>query len=201
MEAMSQGDKNLRIEYLGGECPVQAEGTVDGKPFYFRARGNFWSFALSEDTTISSPDEDTADFYVEEEYGDTPYEAGYMPIEVAESIIRRCAEEYLRSGVRPPCRHRIKTTCALVRQGTWLYYGEVVCDIRILKYEEDYENAEQECHAPAHRKSSEYYLVEYGSALDKRGEYSSRSECCDSLEVALKKAANATGNTVVWNER
>jgi hypothetical protein len=33
---MSDG---VRIEWLGGNCPVQAEGTFDGYPFYFRARG------------------------------------------------------------------------------------------------------------------------------------------------------------------
>lgn len=27
------------IRWLGGNCPVQAEGTFDGAPFYFRARG------------------------------------------------------------------------------------------------------------------------------------------------------------------
>lgn len=27
------------IEWLSGNCPVQAEGTFDGVPFYFRARG------------------------------------------------------------------------------------------------------------------------------------------------------------------
>ncbi|HWP43098.1 MAG TPA: hypothetical protein VNO14_07690, partial [Blastocatellia bacterium] len=195
----SQVDKHLRIDYLGGECPVQAEGTVDGKPFYFRARGRRWSFALSEDPNNSSPDEETADFYVEEKYGDTPYAAGYMPIEAAESIIRRCAEEYLRSGIRPPCRHRIKTTSAVVRQGVWLYAGEIVCDIRILNYKEDYEIAEQACLAPAHRELDVYYVVEYGSAL-KRGEYPARSESFESLEEALRNAAEVTGNTVEWKE-
>lgn len=27
------------IDWLGGNCPVQAEGTFDGEEFYFRARG------------------------------------------------------------------------------------------------------------------------------------------------------------------
>jgi hypothetical protein len=30
---------SLVIDWLGGNCPVQAEGTLDGVPFYFRARG------------------------------------------------------------------------------------------------------------------------------------------------------------------
>lgn len=33
---MSDG---IQIDSLGGNCPVQAEGTFDGVPFYFRARG------------------------------------------------------------------------------------------------------------------------------------------------------------------
>jgi hypothetical protein len=27
-----------------GACPVEYEGTVDGVPFYFRARGQRWQF-------------------------------------------------------------------------------------------------------------------------------------------------------------
>ena len=30
----------LDIEWLGGNCPVQAEGAFDGQAFYFRARGS-----------------------------------------------------------------------------------------------------------------------------------------------------------------
>lgn len=30
----------LEIDWLAGNCPVQAEGTFDGEPFYFRARGS-----------------------------------------------------------------------------------------------------------------------------------------------------------------
>ena len=32
-------DDGVVIEWLGGNCPVQAEGTFDGEAFYFRARG------------------------------------------------------------------------------------------------------------------------------------------------------------------
>lgn len=36
---------------LGGACPVQGDGEVDGVPFYFRARGRHWSieFGLGTD--------------------------------------------------------------------------------------------------------------------------------------------------------
>ena len=30
-----------------GACPVQAEGTVDGLPFYFRARGGEWTLSVA----------------------------------------------------------------------------------------------------------------------------------------------------------
>ena len=32
-------DGGVVFEWIGGNCPVQAEGTFDGVPFYFRARG------------------------------------------------------------------------------------------------------------------------------------------------------------------
>lgn len=34
------------IESLGGNCPVQATGTIDGEPFYFRSRGEHWSIEI-----------------------------------------------------------------------------------------------------------------------------------------------------------
>lgn len=30
-----------------GNCPVQAEGTIDGFPFYFRARGGSWKLSIT----------------------------------------------------------------------------------------------------------------------------------------------------------
>jgi hypothetical protein len=188
----------LRIDFIGGQCPVQAEGTVDGRAFSFRARHRHWSFALSEDPANSFPDDETADFFVEEQYGDTPDAAGYMLPETAEALIRRCADEYRRSGPRPPCRHGIRTSTAVVRQGKWLYAGEVPCSLRILNCCEEYEKAGQDCRAPVHRDLEQYFVVEYGSPVRPQ-DYSSRSENCGSLEEAVRKAAEATGNTVEWD--
>ena len=39
---------DLVIANLGGYCPVQGDGWVGGKPFYFRARGDRWSFAIAD---------------------------------------------------------------------------------------------------------------------------------------------------------
>ena len=67
-------DPVIKIEWLGGNCPVQAEGTVDGKPFYFRARGEYWSMGIGGEEVVLSPD-----WYYGEDYGDAPYKAGWMP--------------------------------------------------------------------------------------------------------------------------
>lgn len=57
----------LVIDSLSGQCPVQAEGTIMGRPFYFRARGNRWSFEVENQLTAQAS------------YGEERYAAGYMP--------------------------------------------------------------------------------------------------------------------------
>lgn len=32
-----------------GNCPVQAEGTINGFPFYFRSRGGHWSLSIANE--------------------------------------------------------------------------------------------------------------------------------------------------------
>lgn len=83
---------SLRIDQLGGNCPVQAEGTVDGRPFYFRARGAHWSFGVGDDPIL----EEDCDFYYEEEYG-TQYEAGWMDDEEARKFIDKAVALYRSS--------------------------------------------------------------------------------------------------------
>lgn len=63
------------LDTIGGNCPVQAEGDVDGHRFYFRARGAAWQFhvARTDDEIFSDPV-----FYRDEEYGKYPA-AGWMP--------------------------------------------------------------------------------------------------------------------------
>lgn len=65
------------INWLGGNCPVQAEGTFDGVPFYFRARGASVTCDVGEWTWIGPvyewPDagwisEDTARAFIDEAY-------------------------------------------------------------------------------------------------------------------------------------
>lgn len=90
----------LIIESIGGSCPVQASGTIDGKEFFFWSRYQVWTFAVAVDAGIDPVDiNETSDqgFYLEESYGEGPYDAGYMPIEEAKEIIHRCVEEFENS--------------------------------------------------------------------------------------------------------
>ena len=72
------------LYWLGGNCPVQGEGEVDGHAFYFRARGNEWQFHVAmTDEQIFHDDV----FYHEQEYGDEEYAAGWMPVADAGDFI------------------------------------------------------------------------------------------------------------------
>jgi hypothetical protein len=82
-------DVVLHIEWLGGSCPVQAEGTVDGKPFYFRARFRNWSMGIGGYDAVLDPE-----WYREDEWGDGEFDAGYMPESDARRLIETCAADY-----------------------------------------------------------------------------------------------------------
>ena len=77
------------IKGLGGYCPVQADGRVDGVPFYFRARGNAWSMSVGQKPILSP------EWFYKEQYGERPYEAGWMPLDVAKDMISKAVELYL----------------------------------------------------------------------------------------------------------
>src|SRR5690554_1410490 len=74
----------LCIEYLGGHCPVQAEGTINGRPFYFRSRGDGWSFGVGDDAVGAAMGE--GGWRSAGKYGEWP-DAGWMPKEEALEII------------------------------------------------------------------------------------------------------------------
>jgi hypothetical protein len=84
----------LIIETIGGFCPVQAEGTVDGKPFYFRARGSHWAINIGGEDLILQPD-----WRYEEDYGMWP-EAGWMTEEEARAFIQKAVALYEAEHVR-----------------------------------------------------------------------------------------------------
>lgn len=85
----------LTINTLGGYCPCQGEGYLDGKEWYFRARGHRWTFVLSLDGRDPTfPKDGTWWRAAEYDPEGTGYSAGYMQPETAEQIIRKCADEY-----------------------------------------------------------------------------------------------------------
>jgi hypothetical protein len=91
------------ITWLGGNMPVQAEGTLaGGKQFYFRARYVAWEFSVgaTDDDALSAPE-----WYWAESFGDRVYEASYLPEQTARAIIESCAEMW-SSEVAPPVQYR-----------------------------------------------------------------------------------------------
>ena len=89
----------MSIDYLGGIAPVQAFGTVSGHPFYFRARGDSWVFAVS--TYHTAPDPLSAlvgkqqGFVLSKPYGRVgDMAASAMSEDVAQGILRRCARAF-----------------------------------------------------------------------------------------------------------
>ena len=78
----------LEIDFLGGNCPVQAEGTIDGRPFYFRSRGEHWSMSIGGDDVVYDPE-----WHYEEEYGPWP-DAGWISDDQAMAFIEKAAGLY-----------------------------------------------------------------------------------------------------------
>lgn len=95
---MSGGERDpdpaIKIEWLGGNCPVQANGLIDGKPFYFRARGNSWRMNIGGDEPVLSPH-----WTYGEEYGEQAYAAGWMPQHEALGFIAKAVGLYAAQGV------------------------------------------------------------------------------------------------------
>lgn len=79
----------LKIESLGGNCPVQGDGTIDGVPFYFRAQGQRWSMGIGGDVVMAP------EWKRSERWGENKFSAGWMSFNEAMAIIERCAVEYL----------------------------------------------------------------------------------------------------------
>lgn len=78
----------VTIDSISGNCPVQAEGTIGDKLFYFRARGARWSIDIGGEDPCAR-----AEWSYTEPFGAWP-EAGWMEPEQAEWLIRRAARLY-----------------------------------------------------------------------------------------------------------
>jgi hypothetical protein len=79
---------DIEIDWLGGNCPVQAEGRINNQPFYFRARGDEWSLRIGGDEPVSNPE-----WRYEEPYGQWP-DAGWMTEDEARAFIKLAAEKF-----------------------------------------------------------------------------------------------------------
>jgi hypothetical protein len=89
-------DRSIEIDWLGGNCPVQAEGKIGGKPFYFRARGSAWAIAIGGDlyaTTFGNAT-DSRGWLYQEEYPGGPFAAGWMSEAEARAFIEQAAQRY-----------------------------------------------------------------------------------------------------------
>ncbi|MBO9184587.1 hypothetical protein ACQZ4Y_04030 [Rhizobium sp. L80/93] len=86
--------ERFELFHLSGWTPVQAEGTLDGRYFYFRARGSYWRFELGGNESGSR----SPRWWYEEDWpSPTGFEAGYLSDEQAISCILKAVENY-RTG-------------------------------------------------------------------------------------------------------
>lgn len=89
---MTTTDSGILMECTCSACPMQLEGTVDGFPAYFRARGEHYTFdiALSGGDAVSQSLSDSeGELSVYERWGDEPYAAGWMSEEEARALIAK----------------------------------------------------------------------------------------------------------------
>ena len=87
---------DLKFGFTKTSAPVQAKGTVEGFPFYFRARHEFWTFAVYTDPKHHPAEiaSEAERFFLEGAYGIGTFDASYMPLEEAERIMHECSRLY-----------------------------------------------------------------------------------------------------------
>lgn len=94
----------VNVAWIRGFCPVQASGQVDDLPWYFRARGDKWAFAVAQ-----MPEQDPVavavglarGFLLEMPYGRRGQgDAGLMMHYVAYRCIQIAAKLYLAKKQR-----------------------------------------------------------------------------------------------------
>jgi hypothetical protein len=88
-----------------GSAPVQAEGTINGFTFYFRAKYDEWTFSISEHSEIDPVDIQLPEtgkqfgYFAEGKYGTVfDSKASYMEYDIAKDIIQRCVADYLQGN-------------------------------------------------------------------------------------------------------
>jgi hypothetical protein len=79
-----------------GAAPVEYSGKADQKEYYFRSRGHQWEMIIGDtvdqcvEASFTNHPLESIEFYCAGRYGKERFDAGYMPLEQAEEIIRRC---------------------------------------------------------------------------------------------------------------
>jgi hypothetical protein len=76
---------DIQIETIYGLCPVQAEGTINGKLFYFRSRGEHWEISISTTDPLGA-----CEWSYRTRYGDWP-SAGWITEDEAREFIENAA--------------------------------------------------------------------------------------------------------------
>jgi hypothetical protein len=86
----------------------------------------------------------------------------------------------------------------VVKQGTWLYANEIVCDLRILKHGWNYGSGDYEDEEDVREdQEGEFFYIEYDSPTNST-DYKTRVGGYESLEEAMTAALLATHGTVSW---
>lgn len=83
-----------------GKVPVQANGTLAGRFFYFRARWSSWTFEMWPEGPAAGRElpDGPSEWSTEGEWGDDPVAAGWMPHDDAVAIILGCARRWIEEA-------------------------------------------------------------------------------------------------------
>lgn len=85
---------------VGGACPVQGDGTVDGLPIYFRARSDGWSFSIAQSSDLDPVNvswETAPGWWTEGDYGQFP-DAGWMSGAHSQACVRAAVARWRALG-------------------------------------------------------------------------------------------------------
>lgn len=89
--------------------PVEYAGKAFDREYYFRSRGKRWRMAIAKtvDQAVEATGADdplrAAEFFCTGRYSEDEFAAGYMPLEQAEELIRRCVRLW-KAGLEEPAR-------------------------------------------------------------------------------------------------
>jgi hypothetical protein len=84
--------QGLTIDIEGGKAPVQIQGRVDGTPFYFRARGMFWTVSIGE-AYLTQPS-----WFWGQRYSHNRFDAGFMSLNEARGFLFEAISRYRAGG-------------------------------------------------------------------------------------------------------